>query len=68
MLGRASAAFIVLNPDQAISEDDIRSHCRGRLAGFKVPDRVSFELTLPHSASGKVLRRELRERVARNDH
>jgi fatty-acyl-CoA synthase len=50
----------VLHPGQSLSEAAVRDHCRAHLAGFKVPDRVTFAESLPRSASGKVLKRELR--------
>jgi acyl-coenzyme A synthetase/AMP-(fatty) acid ligase len=43
-----------------LSADDIRTHCAATLAGFKVPKRVEFVSELPRTASGKLLRRELR--------
>lgn len=64
--GERPAAFVVIRPGAAApGEEDLRKHCRDRLAGFKVPDRVFFTDTLPRSASGKVLKRELRERLTR---
>jgi fatty-acyl-CoA synthase len=62
--GERPMAFIVTRPGETLTEEDVRAHCRGRLAGFKVPDRVLFEQSLPRSASGKVLKRELRETLA----
>jgi long-chain acyl-CoA synthetase len=35
--------------------------CKGRIAGFKRPRSIDFTDALPRNASGKVLRRELRE-------
>jgi acyl-CoA synthetase (AMP-forming)/AMP-acid ligase II len=37
--------------------------CRGRLAAFKVPRVVCFTVKLPRSPSGKLIKRELRERL-----
>jgi fatty-acyl-CoA synthase len=62
--GERPVSFIVLRPGHSLSEADILSHCRRRLAKFKVPDRVFFTTTLPRSASGKVLKRELRQSSA----
>jgi len=66
--GERPVAFVVLRKDAALSEAELRKHCRDRLAGFKVPDRVIFTAALPRSASGKVLKRELRDQLTRNDH
>lgn len=59
--GARPVAFIVWDsvPDEA--EEALRAHCRERLASFKSPDRITFISALPRTASGKVLRRSLRE-------
>lgn len=64
--GERPVAFLVLREDAMLTEADLRKHCRDRLAGFKVPDRVIFTAALPRSASGKVLKRELRQQLTRN--
>lgn len=61
--GERPAAFVVLSESASLGEEEIRRHCRDRLAGFKVPDRVLSVGSLPRSASGKVLKRELRDRL-----
>lgn len=63
--GERPLAFVVLREGHGLDAETVRAHCRARLAGFKVPDRVVFETALPRSASGKVLKRELRLRMAR---
>jgi acyl-CoA synthetase (AMP-forming)/AMP-acid ligase II len=47
-----------------VAEPDLRSFCAERLAKFKVPARIRFIDSLPRNPSGKVLKRELREREA----
>jgi acyl-CoA synthetase (AMP-forming)/AMP-acid ligase II len=47
--------------------DDLLEHCRGRLGRFKVPRRVVQFDVLPRTLSGKILKRELRERLALSD-
>ncbi len=47
--------------DAALAEE-LRLFCRQHLAGYKVPKTVEFIDTLPRTATGKVLRRELRAR------
>lgn len=59
--GERPVAFIVLHEDGAVDEEAVRAHCRTRLAAFKVPDRVFIAASLPRSASGKVLKRDLRQ-------
>ena len=59
---RVHAVVVLSAAGAAIDEDTLREHCRGRIAGFKVPR--SFELRsepLPKSGAGKVLKNPLRE-------
>jgi fatty-acyl-CoA synthase len=56
----AVAAVVVLRDGARVSPDDLRRHCAGELAGYKVPKRFEFVSELPRSASGKLLRRALR--------
>ena len=60
--GEAVKALIVLRPDARIGPDDLLAFARERLAGYKLPRSVDFVTELPRTASGKVLKRELRER------
>jgi len=57
--GEAVKLFVV-KTDDSITEEDVRSFCRERLAGYKVPRQVVFLDELPKSAVGKILRRELK--------
>ena len=57
--GEAVKAWIVLGEGQELSEDEIRSYCKEKLAGYKVPKHIEFRTSLPKSMVGKVLRREL---------
>lgn len=50
----------VLVADGALSPERVREHCATRLPRFKVPSVVEFLRELPHSPTGKVLRRKLR--------
>jgi len=58
--GEAVKAFVVLKEAEEISADELIGFCRQRLAGFKTPKSVEFLPTLPRTASGKILKRELR--------
>jgi long-chain acyl-CoA synthetase len=45
-----------------VTADDLAAHCRGRIAGFKVPRSIELRTEpLPKSAAGKILKRELRD-------
>jgi long-chain acyl-CoA synthetase len=61
--GEAIKAIVVLKPGMQATAADIIEHCRNRIAHFKVPRSVDFfDGVLPKSGSGKILKRELRER------
>jgi long-chain acyl-CoA synthetase len=61
--GEAIKAIIVLKPGMQATAEDIMEHCRAHIAHFKVPRSVDFyEGALPKSGSGKILKRELREK------
>jgi len=61
--GETGKVFISLKEGQSIEEKDIIEHCLKNLAKFKVPQSVEFIELLPRNATGKVLKRELREEV-----
>ena len=44
-----------------MSAEDLITHCRGTLAGFKCPKRVEFVTELPRTATGKLQKFRLRE-------
>jgi long-chain acyl-CoA synthetase len=60
--GETVAAFIELHEGGSLDERDVVEHCSEYLARYKVPRRVRFIGDLPRSATGKVLKRELRGR------
>jgi long-chain acyl-CoA synthetase len=60
--GEVVKAFVVLKPGANASAEALIEHCRDKLAKFKLPAEVEFVESLPKSAVGKVLRRELRTR------
>lgn len=59
--GESVMAYVVLKPDQSVTEQDIIDYCRSQIAVFKCPRRVVFRESLPKNSTGKVLRRELRD-------
>jgi len=60
-LGEVGQAFLVPRPGHVLAAADVLAFCRERLANYKVPRRVVFRPALPRNASGKVLKRVLRE-------
>ncbi|MCB2227689.1 MAG: AMP-binding protein [Desulfarculaceae bacterium] len=60
-VGERIKAFVVLKKDiKGITGYDLISFCRGRLAGYKIPQYIEFRDMLPKSKVGKLLRREVR--------
>jgi long-chain acyl-CoA synthetase len=57
--GEVAKAWVILKPDQRVTEDELRAYCRERLAPYKVPGSVEFRSELPKTMIGKVLRRTL---------
>ncbi|ROZ79806.1 acyl-CoA synthetase [Ramlibacter sp. WS9] len=58
----AVAAVIVVKAGMTLSEQEVMDHCNQHMAGFKAPKSVVFAESLPKNPSGKLLKRELRER------
>jgi len=58
--GESPIAFVVPRPGADLTEHDVLEHCRADLARFKCPAEVVFVDSLPRSAVGKVLKRDLR--------
>lgn len=60
--GEAVTAFVVARADAARDAGAILAWCDGRLAAYKKPKQIIFVDDLPRNATGKILKRELRER------
>jgi fatty-acyl-CoA synthase len=60
----AVTAVVVPKPGASLSQEDVRAHTKARLAGYKQPKYVVIADQLPKNPSGKILKRELRERHA----
>lgn len=63
--GEVPAAFIILDEGAELDASAVIGHCKGKMAHFKVPRKVTFVDELPLSAAGKVLKRSLREQAGR---
>jgi acyl-CoA synthetase (AMP-forming)/AMP-acid ligase II len=61
--GQRLKAYVVTVEGAEVSEDDLRAHVKANLASYKAPREVEFLDELPRNATGKVLKRELRERA-----
>ena len=60
--GEAPKALVVLKPGSSTSEAEILEFCRGRLSHYKCPHSVEFLESLPKTGTGKLLKRELRQK------
>ncbi|MBS0055277.1 long-chain-fatty-acid--CoA ligase FadD [Yersinia sp. Marseille-Q3913] len=63
--GEAVKVFIV-KKDATLTQEELLTHCRRYLTGYKVPKIVEFRDELPKSNVGKILRRELRDELVTN--
>ncbi len=59
--GQRLKAVVVTRKGKDVSEDEIKKYVKSNLAGYKVPREVVFMDELPRNATGKVLKRELRD-------
>ena len=58
--GELIAAFVVLKPGHAATADALTAHCRETASRYKVPDFITVRDELPVTATGKLMRRELK--------
>ncbi|MCI3131596.1 class I adenylate-forming enzyme family protein [Phenylobacterium aquaticum] len=64
-LGEEVAAAVHLRPGMTVTGDELRAHCAGLIAKHKAPRYIwILSEPLPRNASGKFLKRELREKLA----
>lgn len=62
-LGEEVKAFIVLKENQQVAEREIIDWCRAMLASYKCPRYVEFRAVLPLTATGKLLKKELKNNL-----
>ncbi|WP_446214055.1 long-chain-fatty-acid--CoA ligase [Micromonospora sp. IBSANI012] len=65
--GEEVVAAVVLHEDCTADPESLRTSCRQHLTAYKVPRRVLVVEELPRSQIGKILRREVRERLLAQD-
>lgn len=58
--GEEVKAYVILKPDQAITEDQLIDWCKDNMASYKYPRIIEFRESLPMTATGKILKRELK--------
>ena len=59
--GETPLAVVVLRPGASADGEDLITFTRGRLAHYKCPTSISFAAALPRNASGKLLKRDMRQ-------
>ncbi len=59
--GEEIKACVVLKPNATVSEDELMAWTKSRIADYKYPRIVEFMAALPMSATGKILKKELRK-------
>lgn len=59
--GERVRAHVVLKPGQTVTSDEMIAFCREQIATYKVPAEITFVAALPKSATGKVLKRLMRD-------
>ncbi len=60
-LGESVLAWIRVMSGASCTEDEIREYCHGRIAHFKVPERIRFVESFPTTISGKIQKFRIRE-------
>ena len=60
--GETVKAFVSLRPGATATPDELIAFCKERMAAYKYPRQVEFVDELPKTVTGKILRRELRDR------
>jgi len=63
----AVTAFIVVKFGESLTETEVIAHCHQAMAHYKAPKRVVFVDNLPRNPSGKLLKRDLRQRFLKAD-
>ena len=59
--GEMVTALVVVGEGEQVTEEEIIAHCRGRIAGYKIPKRIEFRDELARTATGKIQKFKLRE-------
>jgi fatty-acyl-CoA synthase len=60
--GETPLAYVETKPDATVTAQDLIAHCKGLLAGYKVPREIRFE-AIPKTSTGKIQKFQLRERA-----
>jgi long-chain acyl-CoA synthetase len=58
--GETAKAFVSLRPGHSVDPAELVDYCRSRMAAYKYPREVEIVDAIPKTATGKILRRQLR--------
>lgn len=61
--GEKVAAVVILKEGHALTLEDIKSHCRNRIAGYKTPKELKIVAKIPRNHTGKINKLELKEQL-----
>jgi len=64
--GETPVAFVEIKPGASVTAAELVSHCKGLLAGYKVPREVRFE-PIPKTSTGKIQKFVLRQQARSAD-
>jgi acyl-CoA synthetase (AMP-forming)/AMP-acid ligase II len=59
--GTRLRAFVSLREGASVTEDELKEHVKANLARYKVPREIVFLDELPRNATGKILKRDLKD-------
>jgi fatty-acyl-CoA synthase len=65
-MGEEVCAWIQLRDGETMTEDEVRTFCRGQIAHFKIPRYVRFVTEYPMTVTGKIRKVEMREMMAKD--
>ena len=61
--GESVKSYVVLNPNETVTAEELNKYCRESLAGYKIPRFIEFVDELPRTAVGKADRKALRAKA-----
>jgi fatty-acyl-CoA synthase len=66
--GEVPKALVIANPGSSVTEAELLEFCRSRIAHYKCPRSIEFVESLPKTATGKILKKNLRLKYGTNPH
>ena len=63
-MGEEIKAYVVLEEGQTVTSDELMAYSEDHIAAYKYPREIEFIDALPMSATGKILKKELRRQLA----